>query len=265
MPSPLVLRLDDGSEYAHLAQSLLHGSVLVDYDSPPRLTRYTPGFSILLMPAVALGGLEAAVWVPFIAALALGVLVAFVAWRAAGSGLAAPLAALLVLVNPGVYFGAQMIMSDVPSATIAIGELALLAIPKAVWPDVVAGVLAGYLVWLRPAALVLALAGIAGLSAVEQFRRRAAWYLSGALPPVLLLAGWQWLALGSPLTTSYQATGASATGGSDIGSFISLAYIFGPPWNTYAAGFDPNIAVYLRASCSALTTRRCSPERAPLD
>src|SRR5215831_13357440 len=56
----------DADEYVHLAKSLLHGSVLVDYDGLLRLTRYTPGFSIILVPAVALGGLEAAVWVCYL-------------------------------------------------------------------------------------------------------------------------------------------------------------------------------------------------------
>src|ERR1700694_2828867 len=73
--TPGLLPGGDAEEYAHLSQSLLHGSYLVDYDGgPPRLTRYTPGFSILLMPAVAFGGLESALWVPYLSALVLGTL-----------------------------------------------------------------------------------------------------------------------------------------------------------------------------------------------
>src|SRR5437870_1408386 len=72
--TPGLLPGSDAKEYVHLSQSFLHGSYLVDYDGPPRLTRYTPGFSILLMPAVALGGPESGVWVSYLAGLVLGIL-----------------------------------------------------------------------------------------------------------------------------------------------------------------------------------------------
>src|ERR1700687_3982324 len=58
----------DAQEYVHLALALEHGSHLVDYDGPPRPTRFTPGFPLLLIPALALGGFASAVWVPYLAA-----------------------------------------------------------------------------------------------------------------------------------------------------------------------------------------------------
>jgi hypothetical protein len=64
---------------------------------------------------------------------------------------------------------------------------------------------------------------------------------------VLLLAVWQWYAFGSPFVTSYQATAASGNESSDISSFFSWSYVFGPPWNTYAVGTDANVYAYLRA------------------
>jgi hypothetical protein len=145
-------------------KSLLHGSYLVDYDSPPRPTRYTPGFSVLLVPAVALGGLEAGVWVVYVSVLVLGCLAALLAWRI-GGGLAATLAGLLALFNIGVYVMAHSIMSDLPSVTIAVAELTLIALTVGSRSAVAAGFLAGCLVWIRPGSLVLVLAGLAAFSA----------------------------------------------------------------------------------------------------
>jgi hypothetical protein len=242
--TPGLLPGSDAQEYAHLSQSLLHGSYLVDYDGPPRLTRYTPGFSILLMPAVALGGMESGVWVPYLSALVLGILAGLLAWRI-GGGLAPTFAVLLVLINAGVFLFAQLTMSDLPSAAIGLMEVTLLALAVGRRSVLSAGFLAGLLVWMRPGFLVLVLAGIAGLSAARNWKWRAAWYMAGLIPPLLLLAAWQWFAFGSPLVTSYQATGVGVKG-SELSGFFSLGYVFGQPWNTYSAGIEPNGLVYPR-------------------
>jgi hypothetical protein len=201
---------DDAQEYVHLAAALLHGAVLVDYDGPPRLTRYTIGFPLLLAPAIAFGGLEAAAWVSYIAALLLGVLAAVIAQRL-GGGLAAPLAVLLTLYTPAGFLSAQTIMSDLPSATVALGEVALLAFGAGGVAAAVAGVLGGGLIWIRPGTLALALAGLAGLTATRAVRMRCTHYLVGLLPFVLLLLVWQWRIFGSPFVSSYQAATPGAT------------------------------------------------------
>jgi hypothetical protein len=138
-------------------------------------------------------------------------------------------------------------MSDVPSTTIALAEVALLALGGSRYSAVGAGVLAGALIWVRPGLLVLVLAAAAGLSATSSWRQRVGWYAAGVGLPVLLLTAWQASAFGSPFVTSYQATGASGDGSSDLSSFFSLAYVFGPPWNTYGVGTEANAFVYGRA------------------
>src|SRR5688500_17702547 len=85
----------DSYDYAYGALALLQGEYVVAWDGPPRLPIYPPGFSVLLMPAVALGGVEASVWVPFLAGLALGVMAAVLAMRLSRP-IAAPLAVFLV-------------------------------------------------------------------------------------------------------------------------------------------------------------------------
>lgn len=237
---------DDAREYAYLSAALLHGSYLVDYDGPPRPARYTPGFPILLLPAIAVGGLESSIWVPYLSALLLGALAAGLAWRL-GGGLAAPIAVGLVLFNDEMFYLASVIMSDVPSTTIALAEVALLSVGSGRSSAVGAGVLAGALVWVRPGSLVLVLAAAAGLSATSSWKLRLGWYAAGAALPVLLLAVWQSSAFGSPFVTSYQATGASGNGSADLSSFFSWAYVFGPPWNTYGVGTEANAFVYARA------------------
>ena len=235
----------DTPDYVHLAQALLHGSVLVDYDGPPHLTRYSLGFPILLMPAVALGGLEATVWVPYLAALVLGILAALIAWRT-GGGLAAPLAALLTLYSVGMFVMLHLVMSDVPSTAIALAELALLALMPGTGAAIAAGLLAGLLVWIRPASLVLGLAGFSGLTATHPDRKRLVWYGLGLSLPVILLAAWQWTAFGSPLLTSYQAAGGTSDGSPRLSSLFGLQYVMGPPWNAYSAGTEPNLLVYIK-------------------
>jgi 4-amino-4-deoxy-L-arabinose transferase-like glycosyltransferase len=233
----------DASDYAHLAEALLHGSVIVDYDGgPPRFSRYTPGFSVLLMPAVAIGGLESAVWVCFAATLALGLLAARLGWLVGGP-LAGLMATLLVLFNVGTYIMARIIMSDVVSAVFSMAELALVAEGVGAPSATAAGLLGGALVWIRPGAAVLALAAPSALKPVRQWQRTA-WYLLGLVVPVGLLALWQWQMFGSPLVTSYQATNAGSGPSSDIGAFFSWTYVVGPAWNSSAAGTEPNGAFY---------------------
>ncbi len=235
----------DAVEYVHVAAALLHGTHLVDYDGPPRPTRYTPGFPLMLAPAVAVGGLEAAVWVSYLAALVLGALAALLAFTL-GGGLAAPLAVVLVLFTPAGLAMARIIMSDLPSATLVLAEAALLALATSRRSAVAAGLLAGWLVWMRPASIVLILAGLAGLSATRRVVDRSIAYIAGVVVPVVLLGLWQWSVFGSPLLTSYQVAGASGGGSSEFDAFFSLGYVLGPPWNAYSQGAAPNLIVYVR-------------------
>jgi hypothetical protein len=241
---PGVLPGGDAEEYAHLAESLLHGSFVVDYDGgPPRLTRFTPGFSAMLTPAVALGGLESAVWVSYISALALGTLIIVTSARV-GGGLAAPLALVATLFTPIGLWAPRVIMSDLPATTFIVAQAAVLAFVGGLPAAFAAGLLGGTLAWLRPASVVFIAAGLAGLSAMPRTRLRLAAYLAGAAPPLLSLGAWQWLVYGSPLVTSYQGFGAGPNASGSIAALFSVKYIFGPPWNAYSQGPLPNGLVY---------------------
>jgi len=234
----------DAEEYAHLASALLHGTYLIDYPSGAvQPSRYSPGFPIMLAPSVAIGGLEAAVWTSYLAALALGTLAAIIAARL-GGGVAAPLAVVLTIFTPAVVSLSAVVMSDVPFAAVGLGQLALLALASGQRSAASAGVLAAVLVWMRPAALTLIIASLMALWGARCALRRAAAFVVGLLPLLLALAAWQRVAYGSPLTTSYQAFNESVGAGSGLGNFFSLGYAFGPPWNAYLAGTTPNAVVY---------------------
>ncbi len=233
----------DAPSYAYMAAGLTHGTLLVDYDGPPHLTRYTPGFALMLVPAVALGGVEAAVWVPYVLAVLLGVLVLFLTAALGGPG-AGLLAVMFTLFSGYALLGAQMVMSDLPSATLSVLEILALAFARSRWTAVAAGFIGGALVWIRPVSLVLAVAAVVALTACKDFRGRARWYSIGLAVPVALLAMWQWSTFGSPFTTSYVGADAGPGDGSGFAGLYGLKYLFGPPWNAYSAGIDPNVSVY---------------------
>jgi hypothetical protein len=74
------------------AASLLRDQYIVDWDGElPRVPKYAPGFPALLAPAVALGGIQSAIWVPYLGVFVLGGLIALMAAELGGP-LIAPLA-----------------------------------------------------------------------------------------------------------------------------------------------------------------------------
>jgi hypothetical protein len=99
--------------------------------------------------------------------------------------------------------------------------------------------------------VVLIVAGLAGLTAQPNWRRRAMLYLAGAVPLLFLLIGWQALMFGSPFTASYQAAGASPGGGHELHAFFTLKYVLGPPVNVNNAYSWrlPSILYYPLAIC----------------
>jgi hypothetical protein len=221
----------DTPDYVQGAQAILRGEYVVDWDwGVPHVPRYPPGFSMLLAPAVAIGGPDATVFVSFAAALAIGMAAAAIAARLSGP-LAAPLAVFLVLYVKGSRDLAVVVMSDLPAAAILVVEVALLVYARRARHYVVAGIVAGALVWIRLPLLALTLAGLVSLSAVRTSRRAAAWYLCGAVPLIMLLGLWQFVTFGSPFVSSYQAAGAAPDGSTNIGALFSLQYALGEPWN----------------------------------
>src|SRR5262249_50272344 len=119
----------DSFDYAFGAVSLLHGQYVVDWDGTPHIPRYPPGFSLILAPAVAVGGVAAANWVPYAAAIVVGVLSATLAARLGGP-LAAPLAALTTLYALGPAVLSRAVMSELPTAALTLFELLLISVGR---------------------------------------------------------------------------------------------------------------------------------------
>jgi hypothetical protein len=218
----------DTPDYIGGAMSLLRGAYVVDWDGPPRTPIYPPGFSLLLLPAVALGGPTASVWVPYIAALLLGLVSLFVAVRIS-SFIAAPLAVFFVLFASAPRDLALLVLTDLPQAALAVCIAALLMFGRGRPALLAAGVLSGALVWVRLASIPLLVAGVLALTARSDWRRAAAVYLTASMPLVFLLGLWQWATYGSPFTTGYQVVGAGPDGNGSFGSLFSVAYMLGPP------------------------------------
>lgn len=236
-------------DYAYGAKALLGGSYVVDWKGEAYVPRYGPGFPVLLMPAVALGGVEAAVIVPYLAAVVLAALTALVAAKLRGP-LAAPLAVYLVLAPTGTRAYSQVVMSELPAATLAMLEVALLGLGRGRLATVAAGLVGGLLVVTRVETLVLVLAGLAGATAGGEWRRRVAWYLLGAAPMLVFLGVWQAHLYGSPWTTGYQTLGKQPSHG-----FFHWSYALNRPDNFEPGvlrnwrpglGDQPNLAFYAR-------------------
>jgi hypothetical protein len=220
---------EDAADYAFAAVSLLQGQFVVSWTGVTRETNFTPGFPALLVPAVALGGIDAAAWVPYLSALFLGGLIALIAAEISVP-LAAPVAVATVLFSRDIVTHAQVVLSDLPTATIAVLQLALILVGARTrgWvPIALAGVCAGLLPWLRPATILFLAAGVAGLSALPGWRRKVLVYLTASAPLLALLGIWQWSQFGSPLVTAYQAHGASSDNSGAISALFNPKYVFG--------------------------------------
>ncbi len=229
----------DALDYAYGAAALLHGSYTVQWIGPPsmgaadsnrvaHIPRYPPGYSALLLPAVALGGVTAAVWTNFLSALLLAVLAAWLATRLWDVA-AAPVAAVFCLCSLGMATYAHTVMSDLPTATLILLELAVLVTGRSPASTLFAGLLAGGLVWIRLPTLLLLAAGLAALSTLPDARHRAVYYAAGALLLVALLGLWQQATYGSPWTTGYAALHTGPTAGSGLSSFFRPRYVVGQP------------------------------------
>jgi hypothetical protein len=239
----------DSLDYAYGAAALLHGHYIVQWVGPPSMgtadsngvahvPRYPPGYSILLMPAVALWGVAGAVWVNYFSGILLGVLAAWLAARLGGAW-AAPLAVVSVLCSIGAIAFSHTVMSDLPTATLVMLELLVLIVGRTARSALLAGLLAGALVWIRLPNLVLLLAGLAGLTAMPD-RRRAVAFLGGALLFPVLLGLWQFTTFGSPLTTGYEALHIGPNAHSSVASLFRWQYVFGQPFGRSGLAWNWN-------------------------
>lgn len=215
----------DSKEYAHAAVALTRGQYAVEWDGTKRLPVYPPGFPALLAPAVAIGGVEASVWVPFSAYVLLGILAALLGGRLGGP-LAAPLAVLAVLCTGASATLSRVVMSDLSGAALTLLEVTLLTFSSSRAARFGAGMLGGMLVWLRYANAPLLFAGLAALTAQRSWRQGVLWYFLGAAPALASVGVWQWRTFGSPLQSTYgDANAVSVVGPVRFG----LEYVLGQP------------------------------------
>jgi hypothetical protein len=233
-PGRFGVEVPDSLEYLQGAVALLQGGYVVNWDGVPHVPRYSPGFALTLAPAIVVGGVEAAPWVPYLFGLALGATAAVIAARVAGP-LAAPLTVATVLLARAPAQLSGELMSDIPTAALGVMQLGLLALGSSPVSGLAAGLVAGSMVWIRPASVVVLLAGLLGLTARKRARAWSLAYLAGALPVIAALFVWQALMFGSPLTSGYQAAGYGGGDGSTLGSVFSLDIVLGE-----GGGIDPS-------------------------
>jgi hypothetical protein len=163
-----------------------------------------PGFSLLLAPLVAVGGLDAAFVLTPIAG-ALLVWLTFVAGRRLAGPIAGAMAAVLMASSPALLYQVVQPMNDVTTAALWMATFAALIHRR--W--LLAGFVCGLALLVRPNLLPLALvAGIfAGSAEPGVWSRQAMRFLMAVIPFGLLVL---WLnngLYGSPFRTGYGQLG----------------------------------------------------------
>lgn len=192
----------DSQTYAISAYQLTHGNgyttpVPAGPHSPLNPPRYPPGFSLVLSPFTLVGQFPGNA--QFGSGVIVVLLVLTLAWAALelAGPLSAILAVVLVATAPFTSGSAQLVLSDAFAAALALAVFALLNRPGP-WTIGVAGFLAGYGVLVRASGIVVLVA----LLIVLRGRDRLV-ALGAAVPAVLTLAAFQWVAFGRPWRTGY--------------------------------------------------------------
>lgn len=171
-------------------------------------TRYAPGFPLALTPFVALGTgtpADGARGARVIAVAALSVV--FVAGYLLAGPEGAAIAALVSWASPFFERSARLVMSDAFGALLSVAiVICLLAAGAASRPRrgrdafvVLAGFCGGFAVLSRVSAVFVL---VALAAAVTTWRQRMLAML-GALPLLVVLAGYQWAYFGHPLRSGY--------------------------------------------------------------
>jgi hypothetical protein len=164
-----------------------------------------PGFSLLLAPIAAAGGLDTLFWVTPLAG-ALLAWMGFLAGRALGGPLAGAMSAVLVAVSPAVLYQVVQPMNDITTAALWMATFVALIQGRLA----LAGVFCGLALLVRPNLLPLAL--VAAAYVVSGFSRTvvpsaAVRFATGALPFVAAVLSLNQALYGGPLRTGYGQTG----------------------------------------------------------
>lgn len=171
-------------------------------------TRYAPGFPLALTPFVVLGTGTAADGARGARVIAIAALVTvFVAGYVLAGPEAAAIAALVSWASPFFERSARLVMSDAFGALLAVAIVICLVAARAARVGsrgrdalvVLAGLCGGFSVLSRVSA-VFVLAALAVAATTWRQRRLA---LLGALPFLVVLAGYQWAYFGHPLRSGY--------------------------------------------------------------
>ncbi len=166
-----------------------------------------PGFSLLLAPFVAVGGLEALFWVTPVAG-ALLVWMAFLAGRTFGGPLTGTMSAVLIAVSPPVLYQAVQPMNDITTA--ALWMATFVASLKRRWG--LAGMFCGLALLVRPNLLPLAIVAVLFAGMGDSTLRNKDWGLGirqagrfavGAIPFMLIVFLLNDRLYDSPVRTGY--------------------------------------------------------------
>jgi hypothetical protein len=195
----------DAAEYADSAYRMAHGegytTTLRDQPNHPQGAnppRYSIGYPLVLAPFSLVGLYPGNVQVG--AKLAAVALVLVVGWAAyvAGGAWSATIAVAVLGASPFEQWSAHLVMSDALSAALAVALIPLVMMRNRPWVAYVAGFAAGYGVLVRLSALVVLAAVVVAWPGVNRLR-----VIASSVPPLLVLAGYQWATFGAPWRTGY--------------------------------------------------------------
>jgi hypothetical protein len=171
-------------------------------------TRYAPGFPLALTPFVVLGAGTAADGTRGARVIAIAALSAvFVAGYVLAGPEGAAIATLASWASPFFERSARLVMSDAFGAMLAVAIVICLVAARAASVGsrgrdaflVLAGLCGGFAVLSRVSAVFV----LAALLAVTTTWRQRTLALLGALPFLVVLAGYQWAYFGHPLRSGY--------------------------------------------------------------
>lgn len=232
----------DALEYEEGARNLLAGegySLIVNGATYP--PRYPPGFSLLLVPVLAVADRGPGSGVVVVQACALLTIVAtFLLGRGAAGPLAGTVAAVLVAVSPGHVVWSRAVMSDVPAACMVTWILFGTTIVGARGTPsrwALLGLATGLACLLRMTNLAAAIpALVAAMRSPRDPAKAVLALATGLVLGLVPLLAYDLLRFGSPLRTGYDAW--------TPGAFFAWRYVLGQP---AGGGREPNLPFYVQA------------------